>query len=100
MRIIIKLCALRTIFTILLTFLGKSYNAHMLHASGGVYYSYMVTGPNFEFRKVIRKFYLFLELIQSAKWVQNGKNEGFTKMSVELRKSYIDFTKFLLIQRN
>ena len=30
-----------------------------------------------------------LELIQSAFWVQNGKNDGFTKMSVELWKLYI-----------
>ena len=35
-----------TIFTLLLTFLGKSCNAHMRHASG-VYYSDMVSGPNF-----------------------------------------------------
>ena len=49
-------CSLCTIFTILLTFSGKSCNAHMLHASG-VYYSYMVSGPNFEFRKVIRNFW-------------------------------------------
>ena len=78
--------ALCTIFTILLTFFGKSCNAHMLHASG-VYYSYMVSGPNFEFRKVITQLlaprYLFLELIQGAFWAQNGKNNGFTKMSVE-----------------
>ena len=26
--------------------------------------------------------YLFLELIQGAFWVQNGKNDGFTKLSV------------------
>ena len=45
-----------TIFTILLTFWGKSCNAHMLHASG-VYYSYIVLGLNFEFRKVIRNFW-------------------------------------------
>ena len=31
----------------------------------------------------------FLELIQGAFWVQNGKNGGFTKLSVELEKSYI-----------
>ena len=48
--------ALCTIFTILLTFFGKSYNAHILHASG-VYYSYMVSGPIFEFRKVIHNFW-------------------------------------------
>ena len=28
--------------------------------------------------------YLFLEIIQGAFWEQNGKNDGFTKMSVEL----------------
>ena len=39
------------IFTILLTFLGKSCNA------SGVYYSYMVSGPNFEFSKFIRNFW-------------------------------------------
>ena len=39
--------ALCTIFTILLTFLGKFCNAHRLHASG-VNYSDMVLGPNFE----------------------------------------------------
>ena len=33
--------------------------------------------------------YLFLDLIQGAFWVQNGKNDGFTKMSVESLKSYI-----------
>ena len=33
--------------------------------------------------------YLYLELIQCAFWVQNGKNEGFTKMSQELWKLYI-----------
>ena len=33
--------------------------------------------------------YLFLELIQGAFWVQNGINDGFTKMSVESWKSYI-----------
>ena len=54
------------IFTILLTFLGKFCNAHMLHASG-MYYSYVVAGTNFVFRKVIHNFgtkILFLELIQ------------------------------------
>ena len=75
-----------TIFMILRTFFGKSGNAHMLHTSG-VYYSYMVLGPNFEFRKghtqLLAPRYLFLELIQGAFWVQNGKNDGFTKMSVE-----------------
>ena len=45
--------ALCTIFTMLLTFLGKSCNSHMLNDSG-VYYSYIVSGPNFEFKKVIR----------------------------------------------
>ena len=51
----------------------------MLHASG-VFYIYMVSGANFEFRKVVRKF-----LIPAfrANWVQNGKKVGFTKMSVE-----------------
>ena len=48
--------ALCTIFTILLTFWGKSCNALMLHASD-VFYSYMVSGPNFEFRKVICNFW-------------------------------------------
>ena len=33
--------------------------------------------------------YLFLELIYGAFWVQNGKNYGHTKMSVESWKSYI-----------
>ena len=42
-------------FMTLLTFFSKSCNAHMLHASG-VHYSYMVSGPNFEFRKVICNF--------------------------------------------
>ena len=41
---------------ILLTLFGKSCNAHMLHASG-VYYSYMVSRPNFEFKKVIHNFW-------------------------------------------
>ena len=39
--------------------------------------------------------YLFLEQIQGAfwtLWVQNGKSDGFTKMSIELRKSYIPST--------
>ena len=40
----------------LLTFLGKSCNEHMLHASV-VYYSDMVSGPNFEIRKVIHNFW-------------------------------------------
>ena len=60
---------------------GKSCNARMLHASG-VYYSYIVSGPNFEFRKVIRNLW-HQELIQGAFWVQNGKNDGSTKMLVE-----------------
>ena len=52
------LSSLCTIFTILRTFLGKSCNAHKLHASGVYYYSgYMVSGTNFEFRKVIRNFW-------------------------------------------
>ena len=57
----------------------------MLHALG-VNHSYKVTGPNLEFRKVICNFWhqKFLELTQGAFWVQNGKNDGFTKMSVEL----------------
>ena len=33
--------------------------------------------------------YLVLELIQGAFWVQNGKNDGFIKMSIESGKSYI-----------
>ena len=33
--------------------------------------------------------YLFLELIQEAFWVHNGKNNGFTKISVGSWKSYI-----------
>ena len=49
-------CALCTIFTILLTFLGKSCNSQMRHASD-VYYSYMVSAPIFEFRNVIRNFW-------------------------------------------
>ena len=40
--------------SILLTFLGKSCNAHMLHASGRYH---MVSGPNFEFRIIIRNFW-------------------------------------------
>ena len=48
--------ALCMIFTNLLTFFGKFCNAHMLHASG-VYYSYMVSEPNFEFRNVICNFW-------------------------------------------
>ena len=68
--------ALCAIFTILLTFFGKFCNAHMFHASG-VYYSYMISGPNFEFRKVIMQLlaprYQFLERMQ----------DGFTEMSVE-----------------
>ena len=68
--------------------MGKKFNAQMLHASG-LYYSHMVYGPNFEFRKVIRNFWhqdtgvYFLELIQGAFWEQNGKNDVSTKMSVE-----------------
>ena len=42
--------ALCTIFTILLAILGQYCNAQMLHSSG-VYYSYMVSGPNYEFRR-------------------------------------------------
>ena len=68
----------------------------MLHALGVYYitYSYMVSGPNFKFRKVIRNFWhqdrhLFLELIQGAFWVKNCKNDGFTKMSVDSWKLYI-----------
>ena len=72
------------IFTILLTFLGKSCNAHMLHTSG-VYYIYMVSGPNFEFRKAVCNFW-HQDICFS---LQNGKNDGFTKMSVESWKSYI-----------
>ena len=50
--------------------------------------TYIISGPNFEFRKVNghrvnRQYfatrYLFLELIQGAFWVQNGKNDGFKK---------------------
>ena len=48
--------ALCTIFIILLTFFGKFCNAHTLHASG-VYYSYMISGHNFEFRKIICNFW-------------------------------------------
>ena len=48
--------ALCTILTILLTFLGKSCNAHMIHASG-VYNNYMASRTNFEHKKVIRKFW-------------------------------------------
>ena len=33
--------------------------------------------------------YNFIELIQGAFWVQNGTNDGFTKMSIESWKSYI-----------
>ena len=73
-------------FEILLTLLGKSCNAHMLNALG-VYYSYIVSGPNFEFKKAIHNFWhqdiCFFELILGAFWVQNGKNDGFTKVSVE-----------------
>ena len=43
-----------TIFTILLTFLGKCCNAHMLHASG---VDYSKLWPNFEFWKVIHNFW-------------------------------------------
>ena len=83
----IVVVALCTIFTIILSFLGKSCNAHMIHASGE-YHSYMVSGPNFEFKKIVRNFWhhdtCFLELIQGVFWVQNCKNNGFTEMSVEL----------------
>ena len=62
------------IFTILLKFFGKSCNEHMLYASR----------PNFEFVGLMAPSYLlFLELIQGAFWVQNGKKDGFTKMSVQ-----------------
>ena len=63
-----------TIFTILLTFLGKSCNAHMLQAQD-VYYSYMASGPNFEFKKVMHNFwhqgprYLFLEPNWQKLWI-------------------------------
>ena len=49
----------------------------MLHASG-VYYSYKVLGPTFEFRKdhmqLLAPLYPFLELILGAFWTKNGKN--------------------------
>ena len=45
-------CTICRIFTILLTFLGKSCNEYMLHTSG-VCCSYKVSGPSFEFRKVV-----------------------------------------------
>ena len=35
------------------------------------------------------KILVFRAIIQGAFWVQNGKNDGFTKMSVESWKSYI-----------
>ena len=34
--------------------------------------------------QLLTVIYLFLELIQGAFWVQNGKNDEFKKMSVEL----------------
>ena len=41
--------------------------------ASGVYYSYMVSGPNFEFHtQLLASRYLFLELIQGAFWLQNG----------------------------
>ena len=57
-----------------------------MHHASGVYYSDMVSGPNFEFRntQLLAPRYLFLQLIQDAFWVQNGENDGITKMSVEL----------------
>ena len=69
---------------------GQIFNTHMLHTSG-VHYSYMVSGPNFEFRKVKlwHQDTCFYKLNQGAFWVQNGKNDGLTKMSVESLKSYI-----------
>ena len=51
-RVFIEHTTLCTIFTIILTFLGKPCNAHMLHASG-VHYRYIDSRPNFEFRKVM-----------------------------------------------
>ena len=56
LNINVHISSLCTIVTILLTFLGKSCNAHMLHGSG-VYYSYMVSWPHFEFRKGLRNFW-------------------------------------------
>ena len=35
-------------------------------------------------KQLLAPRYQFLELIQGTFWVQNGKNDGFTKMSVEL----------------
>ena len=34
--------------------------------------------------QILVPIYLRLELIQGVFWVQNGKKDGFTKMSVEL----------------
>ena len=45
---------------------------------------------NFGKKGSLTKIYLLLELFQGrAFWVQNGKNDGFTKMSVESSKSNI-----------
>ena len=33
--------------------------------------------------QILAPKYMLLELIQGAFWVQNGKNDGFTKMSVD-----------------
>ena len=54
-----------------------------------VYYSYMVSGPNFEFMgRSYATFDTKIPVIRAnsrgAFWVQNGKNDRFTKMSEEL----------------
>ena len=66
----------------------------MLHASGvSLYYNYMDIRAYFWIQEghtqLLARIYLFLELIQCAFWVQNGKNDGFTKVSVESWKSHI-----------
>ena len=54
----------------------------LIHASGTVcmYYSYIVSGPNFEFRKA--SYTTFGAKIPFG--YKMAKNDGFTKMSVEL----------------
>ena len=79
--IAISLC---TIFKILLTFLGKSCNSHMLYASIiSILSQGLILNSRRSYTTFGTKIHLFAELIQSDFWVQNGKNDGFTKMSVE-----------------
>ena len=64
----------------------------MLHASGVYYIAIWSQGL---ILNLGRSYAIFgtkisvLELIQGLFWVQNGKNDGFTKMSVGSWKSYI-----------